>query len=120
MFKVTTFYLLKQIFNILYIHFIIHPQLALLHNRLHCVLHSLGRVTVVLKQFPYHHTHFCPCAVALLPVYGVVFSELVGKFFCNSNKLLVFIEIFYRLRLGKGVVKSKFVSSQTEFFARFC
>lgn len=69
---------------------------------------------MIFQELAYHHTHFSSCTISFLPIYCTVLSQLIGKLLCNSNKLLILIEVLDRLRFCECIIESKLISSQTE------
>lgn len=104
-------------FKLFYLHNIISPKLALCHNCLNCIIHTLRWVFMLFQKLFNHHTHFCSCRLSFLPVYRLILAERVRKLLCNSNKLVIFVKILNSLRFCQSIVKSKLFRRKSELIS---
>ena len=93
-------------------HNIISPKLALCHNRLYGILHSLRRIVVIFQQPFDEHPHFCAGRFPFLPVDCFILLQ-------GSRQLLILIEVLDGMWFRKGIVECHLLRSQAKILALF-
>ena len=93
------------------------PLLTLLHNRIQSIFLPCRRIIILFQQ-PFDNTpHSGTSTLLHIPVDRFVTPECIRQLTCNSDQLIVGIEIFYSLRLGQRIIKGKFFAVQIKRLA---
>ena len=86
-------------------------------NRIQSIFLPCRRIIILFQQ-PFDNTpHSGTSTLLHIPVDRFVTPECIRQLTCNSDQLIVGIEIFYSLRLGQRIIKGKFFAVQIKRLA---